>query len=69
MWLGSTAGILSALVSGLFDHYFSFAVVMVALFWLMVGLNVLEARRLFPARLPQLKTVVYRKPILDGARP
>lgn len=43
----------SALVSGLFDHYFSFAVVMVALFWLMVGINVLEARRLFPARLPR----------------
>ncbi|MGU9824866.1 O-antigen ligase [Pseudomonas sp. Larv2_ips] len=68
LWLGSTAGILSALVSGLFDHYFSFAVVMVALFWLMVGLNVLEARRLFPARLPQVKTVAYRKPALDGAR-
>lgn len=68
LWLGSTAGILSALVSGLFDHYFSFAVVMVALFWLMVGLNVLEARRLFPARLSQVKTVAYRKPALDGAR-
>ncbi len=68
LWLGSTAGILSALVSGLFDHYFSFAVVMVALFWLMVGINVLEARRLFPARLPQVKAVVYRKPMLDGAR-
>ncbi|AZF52292.1 Pellicle/biofilm biosynthesis inner membrane protein PslJ, possible O-antigen ligase [Pseudomonas sp. R4-34-07] len=69
LWLGSTAGILSALVSGLFDHYFSFAVVMVALFWLMVGINVLEARRLFPARLPQVKAVVVRKPMLDGARP
>ncbi|WP_439865491.1 O-antigen ligase family protein [Pseudomonas antarctica] len=69
LWLGSTAGILAALVSGLFDHYFSFAVVMVALFWLMVGLNVLEARRLFPARLPQVKTVVFSKPVLDGARP
>ena len=43
--------------------------VMVALFWLMVGINVLEARRLFPARLPQVKTVVFRKPLLDGARP
>ena len=69
LWLGTTAGILSALVSGLFDHYFSFAVVMVALFWLMVGINVLEARRLFPARLPQVKTVVYRKPLLNGAQP
>ncbi|MGY2275433.1 MULTISPECIES: O-antigen ligase family protein [Pseudomonas] len=69
LWLGTTAGILSALVSGLFDHYFSFAVVMVALFWLMVGINVLEARRLFPARLPQVKPVVFRKPVLDGAKP
>lgn len=69
LWLGTTAGILSALVSGLFDHYFSFAVVMVALFWLMVGINVLEARRLFPARLPQVKTVTYRKPLFNGARP
>ncbi|WP_218648328.1 O-antigen ligase family protein [Pseudomonas reactans] len=69
VWLGTTAGILSALVSGLFDHYFSFAVVMVALFWLMVGINVLEARRLFPARLPQVKPVVFRKPVLDGAKP
>jgi len=69
LWLGTTAGILSALVSGLFDHYFSFAVVMVALFWLMVGINVLEARRLFPARLPQVKTVTYRKPLFNGTRP
>ncbi|MFL1479521.1 O-antigen ligase family protein [Pseudomonas grimontii] len=69
LWLGTTGGILSALVSGLFDHYFSFAVVMVALFWLMVGINVLEARRLFPARLPQVKSVAYRKPLLDEARP
>ncbi len=69
LWLGTTAGILSALVSGLFDHYFSFAVVMVALFWLMVGINALEARRLFPARLPQVKTVTYRKPLFSGARP
>ncbi|MBV4454773.1 MULTISPECIES: O-antigen ligase family protein [Pseudomonas] len=69
LWLGTTAGILSALVSGLFDHYFSFAVVMVALFWLMVGINVLEARRLFPARLPQVSSVAYHKPQLDGAQP
>ncbi|MGY2399265.1 O-antigen ligase family protein [Pseudomonas sp. SDO5271_S396] len=69
LWLGSTAGILAALVSGLFDHYFSFAVVMVALFWMMVGINVLEARRLFAARLPQVKTVVYRKPLVNGVRP
>lgn len=69
LWLGTTAGILSALVSGLFDHYFSFAVVMVALFWLMVGINVLEARRLFPARLPQVKSAAVHKSVLDGAQP
>ena len=69
LWLGTTAGILAALVSGLFDHYFSFAVVMVALFWLMVGINVLEARRLFPARLPQVNSLAHHKPQLDGAQP
>ena len=69
LWLGTTAGILAALVSGLFDHYFSFAVVMVALFWLMVGVNVLEARRLFPARLPQVKHVAAPGPLLDGVHP
>ncbi|WXL27997.1 O-antigen ligase family protein [Ectopseudomonas mendocina] len=57
IWLGSTCGILSALVSGLFDHYFSFAVVMIGLFWLLVGINLLEARRLFPSRQPQPKRV------------
>ena len=69
IWLGSTAGILSALVSGFFDHYFSFALVMIALFWLMVGINVLEARRLFPARLPQVKRVAAPGPLLDGVHP
>ncbi len=42
---------------------------MVALFWLMVGINVLEARRLFPARLPQVKSVAVRESVLDGAQP
>ncbi len=54
LWLGSTGGVLAALVSGLFDHYFSFAVVMVALFWLMLVINLLEARRLFGPRKPPL---------------
>jgi hypothetical protein len=35
----------------------------------MVGINVLEARRLFPARLPKAKTVSYRKPVLDSVGP
>lgn len=43
---------------------------MVEVVWrLRVGINVLEARRLFPARLPPLKGVAYRKPLLDGVRP
>lgn len=50
IWLGSCAGIMAALISGLFDHYFSFALVMIALFWLLLGVNLLEARRLFGQR-------------------
>ncbi|PKQ39026.1 hypothetical protein CXP40_22955 [Pseudomonas sp. YY-1] len=46
IWLGSTAGLLAALFSGLFDHYFGFQPVLVGLFWLLVGVNLLEARRL-----------------------
>ena len=46
IWLGTTAGLLAALFSGLFDHYFSFQPVLVGLFWLMIGLNLQEARRL-----------------------
>lgn len=46
IWLGTTAGLLAALFSGLFDHYFSFQPVLVGLFWLMVGLNLQEARRI-----------------------
>lgn len=46
VWLGTTAGLLAALFSGWFDHYFSFQPVLVGLFWLMVGLNLQESRRL-----------------------
>lgn len=46
LWLGTRAGIMTALLSGVFDHYFSFTTVLVALFWLLVGLNLHEARRL-----------------------
>jgi polysaccharide biosynthesis protein PslJ len=37
--VGSSAGILAALLTGLFDHYYSFTVVLVALFWLVMGVN------------------------------
>ena len=46
LWLGTRAGVMSALLSGFFDHYFSFTTVLIALFWLLLGLNLHEARRL-----------------------
>jgi len=46
IWLGTLAGLSAALLSGFFDHYFSFTNVLVALFWLLLGLNLHEARRL-----------------------
>ncbi|MDH0748689.1 O-antigen ligase family protein [Pseudomonas sp. GD03842] len=46
LWLGSRVGVLAALLSGAFDHYFSFTTVLIALFWLLLGLNLYEARRL-----------------------
>jgi polysaccharide biosynthesis protein PslJ len=46
LWLGTRAGVMTALLSGLFDHYFSFTTVLIALFWLLMGLNLHEARRL-----------------------
>lgn len=42
--LGSQAGLLAALLTGLFDHYYSFTMVLVALFWTMVGINLQLAR-------------------------
>ncbi|MBI6765216.1 O-antigen ligase family protein [Pseudomonas syringae] len=44
--LGCTTGVLAALFSGLFDHYFSFTSVLVAFFWLFVGISLYETRRL-----------------------
>ncbi|NVZ79005.1 O-antigen ligase family protein, partial [Pseudomonas gingeri] len=46
LWLGTTSGLMAALLSGIFDHYFSFTQVLIALFWLLLGLNLHEARRL-----------------------
>ncbi|WP_296257046.1 MULTISPECIES: O-antigen ligase family protein [unclassified Pseudomonas] len=46
LWLGTRVGVMAALFSGLFDHYFSFTTVLIALFWLLLGLNLHEARRL-----------------------
>jgi hypothetical protein len=46
IWLGTTTGLLAALTSGIFDHYFSFTTVLIALFWLLLGINLHEAKRL-----------------------
>lgn len=46
LWLGTRGGVMAALLSGFFDHYFSFTTVLIALFWLLLGLNLHEARRL-----------------------
>ncbi|MCS3467480.1 hypothetical protein M2401_001201 [Pseudomonas sp. JUb42] len=46
LWLGTLAGLRAALLSGVFDHYFSFTTVLVALFWLFLGINLHEAKRL-----------------------
>lgn len=46
LWLGSGAGVLAALLTGFFDHYYSFTMVLVGLFWLMASLNLQAARRL-----------------------
>ncbi|NWA03832.1 O-antigen ligase family protein [Pseudomonas gingeri] len=46
LWLGTTSGLMAALLSGIFDHYFSFTQVLIALFWLLLGVNLHEARRL-----------------------
>ncbi|MBX8491360.1 O-antigen ligase family protein [Pseudomonas lijiangensis] len=54
--LGCTVGVLSALFSGLFDHYFSFTSVLVALFWLFVGISLHEAKRLRTKAAPPLKS-------------
>lgn len=38
VWLGSVTGVLAALLTGLFDHYYSFTTVIIALFWLFAAL-------------------------------
>lgn len=44
--VGCMIGVMAALFSGLFDHYFSFTSVLVALFWLFVGISLHETRRI-----------------------
>lgn len=48
IWVGSVSGVLAALMTGIFDHYYSFTFVIIALFWLFAGIS-LQQVRLFPA--------------------
>ncbi len=50
LWLGTSCGLLSALLTGLFDHYFSLTYVLIALFWLFMGIS-LQQVRLYPEML------------------
>ncbi|MDB6144348.1 MAG: rane protein [Pseudomonas sp.] len=44
LWLGCIAGLLAALLTGVFDHYFSFTFVLIGLFWLLMGLSLQQVR-------------------------
>ncbi len=44
IWIGSTSAVLAALLTGLFDHYYSFTMVLVGLFWLMMALSLQSAK-------------------------
>lgn len=55
--LGCMIGVMAALFSGLFDHYFSFTNVLVALFWLFVGISLHETRRVRAAAVLSSKSL------------
>jgi polysaccharide biosynthesis protein PslJ len=54
LWLGSLSGVLAALLTGIFDHYYSFTFVIIGLFWLLAGLALQQAR-LFPQQTRGIK--------------
>ena len=35
---------MAALLTGIFDHYFSFTFVLIALFWLLMGMSLQQVR-------------------------
>ncbi|WP_207226496.1 O-antigen ligase family protein [Corticibacter populi] len=43
--LGATCGVMAALLTGIFDHYYSFTFVLVGLFWLMASMSLQLARQ------------------------
>ncbi|STQ90426.1 O-antigen ligase family protein [Iodobacter fluviatilis] len=61
IWIGSGAGLLAALLTGLFDHYYSFTMVLIALFWLVMAINLQSARSLRQGHDPLLCDEPYRK--------
>jgi hypothetical protein len=61
IWVGSGAGVLAALLTGLFDHYYSFTMVLIALFWLVMAINLQSARRLNQNHEPLPRVDLYRK--------
>ncbi|MBI6635558.1 O-antigen ligase family protein [Pseudomonas paralactis] len=44
LWLGCICGVMAALLTGIFDHYFSFTFVLIALFWLLMGMSLQQVR-------------------------
>jgi len=44
LWLGCICGGLAALLTGIFDHYISFTFVLIALFWLLMGMSLQQVR-------------------------
>ncbi len=48
LWMGCTTGLVAALLTGLIDHYYSFTMVLVALFWLVMGLGLQSAGAVLP---------------------
>ncbi len=65
--LGTLSGVLAALFSGLFDHYFSFTSVLAALFWLFAGISLHESRRLRDKVVADFKS--HAAPPDPGERP
>jgi len=61
LWMGCTTGLVAALLTGLIDHYYSFTMVLVALFWLVMGLG-LQSAAAVPATSPGHPSSSSRKP-------
>lgn len=47
--IATVAAVLTALFTGVFDHYYSFTMVLIGLFWMIMGIGVVEARSIRPS--------------------